>query len=783
MTTHSEDEAPLPHSTSSEPEPGAHTDPQHGDTQAGAPGHAHGEGGGTLLGRWQGLALLVVLLAAATIGFSSRGVSTPVGADASSDVFSAARASEAAAPAVAEPRPVGSDADAEAHALLSDRLAELGFETTTQESIGARTVSGADTDTGAGFGSAGYTRNLVATRPGTDPTGTIVLGTHIDSVPNAPGAADAGVGLAVILETVRALGPEAQRNDLVILLVDGEEPGLLGSQAFVDAHAGDLTEPVVVLNHEARGVSGRPTVTRSNGPMHPVYGAMPHPEFESLTGALFEFIPNDTDFTVYREAGWWGMDMAITDDSWAYHSPQDDAAHLDRGTLQHYGDMTLALTRDLAQRDLGALEERAGEQPVQTTAPWGIIALPPAAVGVISVLAPMALLAAVLVRRRRGELTLPGVLGGVLAGLGAVMFGAGAGALLWEAAAAASPEMLSQTTGEPVRAELFFVAELMAAAAVVAGAWVLARILITRQALLHGAAITMLLLLTSLGLLLPGLGMAMILPAAVAAIGALAAVLLPPAVGLVVRAVALVVVGWTLGAQISALMEFGIASSAGGLAGTTILTVAAAAPLFLGRQVRAHHRARRPHRVLIPVLPAVLAIGLTLGASAVTLASPEPIQERVTAHVDGSSGQTTWEATGTTDWGEQLDGTTATTELEPLTYDLRADTADGRTDAELTITAPRDASEFLLVPEEGTLTDVTVDGTPVRAEGGLGEVRIVGVRAGQTITIEFSLAAGAELTVRETIFEPSLAGGWTEPAEDVSLVQPRVTVSSTIRTS
>ena len=57
-------------------------------------------------------------------------------------------------------------------------------------------------------------RNLVATRPGSDPTGTLVLATHIDSVPHGPGAADAGVGLAVILETVRATAPTVPQQQV-----------------------------------------------------------------------------------------------------------------------------------------------------------------------------------------------------------------------------------------------------------------------------------------------------------------------------------------------------------------------------------------------------------------------------------------------------------------------------------------------------------------------------------------------------------------------------------------
>lgn len=375
--------------------------------------------------------LLLVLLAVAVAGFAFRGVTAPRDAAAPEDVFSAERAAASVAPVVAVSRPMGSAENDSAHEELAAQLSALGFEIETQEGIGTRVLDGE--------ASAGYVRNLVATRPGTDPTGTVVLASHIDSVPGAPGAADAGVGLAVILETARALGPETLRNDLVILLVDGEERGLLGSDAYLAGPGQELTAPVVVLNHEARGISGRPLVTRASGPMHAVIGSSPSPEFESFTDALFGIIPNYTDFSSYRDAGWWGMDMAIIDEAWAYHSAQDDAAHLDDGTLQHYGELTLALTRDLGDRDLGALQDRADEHPVQTTAPWGVVQVPPLVMTVLGLLAPLAVLAAMLVRRRRMEVTLPGAVVGAVVGLLVLVGGVLAAFQLWSATAAATP--------------------------------------------------------------------------------------------------------------------------------------------------------------------------------------------------------------------------------------------------------------------------------------------------------------------------------------------------------
>ncbi|GAA4526877.1 M28 family peptidase [Brachybacterium paraconglomeratum] len=741
--------------------------------------------------RWHAAVLLLILLAVVVAGFAFRGVTAPRDAGAPEDAFSAERAAAAVAPVVAAPRPLGSTENDDAHEELAGQLSALGFEIESQEGIGTRVQEDE--------ASAGYVRNLIATRPGTDPTGTVVLATHIDSVPGAPGAADAGVGLAVILETARALSPEALRNDLVILLVDGEERGLLGSDAYLAGPGKELLAPVVVMNHEARGISGRPLVTRANGPMHAVIGATPSPEFESFTDALFGIIPNYTDFSSYRDAGWWGMDMAIIDESWAYHSAQDDAAHLDTGTLQHYGELTLALTQDLGERDLSALQDRADEHPVQTTAPWGVVQVPPLMLTVLGLLAPLAVLATLLVRRRRSEVTLRGAAMGAVVGLLVLVGGVLAAFQLWSSTAAATPEMLSQTMGEPVRAELFLLAELMIAAAVVSAGWVNARLLISRTAVLLGAALVVMTLLAVLGVYSPALGSSMILPAAIAALGILLAALLPPLPGLMVRVLAVLPTGWMLGTQLSALAEFGIASAAGGLAGTALIGLGAACPLLLGSSLRrsgdrpadqpsrraADRRgrapvdprarpARRPHRLLIPVLPAVLATGLAIGGSAWTLAAPEPTQEQVIAHVDGGTGETTWEVSGSTEWGRSLDGTSAASDIAVPTVSVQGASAGPQ---EISIDAPREASALTLETSGGLLTDITVDGVPVDSADGLEQLMIHGVRAGQTVHVTATVPPDAQLTLLETSYDPTLAAGWVAPDDGVSLMQPRMEVS------
>ena len=84
---------------------------------------------------------------------------------------------------------------------------------------------------------AGTIQNLMARLPGTVGGKAILLVCHYDSVATASGASDDGSGVATLLETARALraGPPI-KNDVIFLFTNGEEVGLLGTQAFVKQH-------------------------------------------------------------------------------------------------------------------------------------------------------------------------------------------------------------------------------------------------------------------------------------------------------------------------------------------------------------------------------------------------------------------------------------------------------------------------------------------------------------------------------------------------------------------
>jgi hypothetical protein len=248
-------------------------------------------------------------------------------------------------------RPVGSIAHASARAYLIDALEELGLEPQVQRATAVR-------PTGEIIRAA-HVANIVARIPGTNSSGAVVIASHYDSVPNSPGASDAGHGVAAILETVRALRAGATlRNDVIVLITDAEETGLLGAQAYVDEHpwAGDTG---IVLNAEARGHTGPVMMfrtTRHNGRMiRALAHAAPHPWAESLANEVFRRMPNDTDLTVFEAAGYAGMDFAHVHGLTHYHTPLDNFENADPRSLQHHGSYLLSLARAFGDMDLAQL--------------------------------------------------------------------------------------------------------------------------------------------------------------------------------------------------------------------------------------------------------------------------------------------------------------------------------------------------------------------------------------------------------------------------------------------
>jgi hypothetical protein len=294
--------------------------------------------------------LLVVFLA--VIGLYQLNPPMPVEPNAPLVEFSSSRAMEHLKIIAQKPHPIGSPAHTKVRDYIFDRLTAL--ELTPQ--IQTTTVLNPKWGTPI---VAGTVRNIIAKLPGTDNTKAISIVAHYDSVTNGPGASDDGVGVAAMLETLRSLKLGSPlKNDVIFLFSDGEEPGLLGAKAFADEHLW-AKEVGVVLNFEARGNSGPSLMFETgsnNGRLIREFAkAVPHPVASSLFYSIYKLLPNDTDFTIFKDAGLTGLNFSFIDGLVRYHTQSDNLANVSSRSLQHHGENMLALTRRLGNTDLNQI--------------------------------------------------------------------------------------------------------------------------------------------------------------------------------------------------------------------------------------------------------------------------------------------------------------------------------------------------------------------------------------------------------------------------------------------
>lgn len=95
--------------------------------------------------------------------------------------------------------------------------------------------------------------NVVADLVGSElPDELVIVGGHLDSWDGAEGAVDNGTGCSTTLEAARLLvaaGAKPKRT-IRFMLWSGEEQGLLGSKAYVDAHPELVERTQIVLVHD-----------------------------------------------------------------------------------------------------------------------------------------------------------------------------------------------------------------------------------------------------------------------------------------------------------------------------------------------------------------------------------------------------------------------------------------------------------------------------------------------------------------------------------------------------
>lgn len=750
-------------------------------------------------------AYLVSLVAVALLGIIGALASPspdPLGADAPADVFSAERASAHIEAISSAPRPPGSAAHSAARSILVGVLDDLGWDTAVETGVGWTVQPGESTQRG------GRVHNIVATRDGSDPTGTVILAAHYDTVRGSPGAGDDGIGVGTVLEVARALDAgSAPRNDVVVLLTDGEEAGLLGAQQFTSSND-DLRAPVVVLNHEARGNSGVPTtfrMTSPNGALLDVLGGAPGANADSLTQLMFEALPNDTDFRRFSEAGFHAYDTAVAGGSAYYHSPLDTPDRLSRESLQHMGVTALAAARELAASDLSFIDE--GGNSVVSTYPWGLLHAPRAVEIVGALVLAVAVGCVVVVRIRRREYTGGQVGGAAAVALLAGALAAGAAFLPWWAAQALAPGMSAPVADEPYRPALFQVA------AVLAAAGVLVTVLVwwgrrRPPAAFTCGALAFLAVVALLGTPFPGVATAVILVSLPTTLGLLVAVMLPPdrawwrLAAITIGALPSVIWG-----SLAVVVSFDAGLLFGApLAGIFVaLTIAATLPLW-----EPLVPAIRPPSGIAGSLALTVAVALlctVLAGYANRDGATDPRQEYLWYALDSDSDTAVWASPDgpRSEWSRALltdppallptefpwrpdrplhSGPAPVAPLPPPDIEVLDDETRGSVrEVRLRLTSPREAQAVGLWVDEDTayVHGATVDGYRAESGDGFGFLFWAPRRTGVEVTLTLGMRAGeVGLRVADLSDDLSSIPGYESPADRV-VVLPTVAVGRSLQ--
>lgn len=239
------------------------------------------------------------------------------------------------------PRPIGSAANDRCRERILDELRRIGLQPEVHEAFGAS----------ARFSCAGTVRNVVCRLRGVDSFASsgassdrsgeaILCMAHLDSVGAGPGVGDDLAGVAAWIEVARALiqgGPLGR--DVIFLFEDGEEHGLLGAEVFAASHpwASDIG---AVVNLEGRGTTG-PSRLFETGPgnewiVRAFADEASAPSSTSVSSEIYKRMPNDTDYTVWRDRGVPGLNFAFIGGVSRYHTALDDLAHLSEDSLQHH---------------------------------------------------------------------------------------------------------------------------------------------------------------------------------------------------------------------------------------------------------------------------------------------------------------------------------------------------------------------------------------------------------------------------------------------------------------
>ncbi|MBQ5940699.1 M28 family peptidase, partial [Massilia sp. AB1] len=270
-----------------------------------------------------------------------------------------ARAMEHVAALSVAPRPIATEANAEARGYILEQLRAMGFAPEVQRATVRRSVVSFGVHT-----SIGVVNNIVVRIPGHRQDRlrrpALLLATHYDSGTATLGAARAAAPVAALLETARALrreaaGTNASANDIVLLFADGEHVGGLGTKGFVEQHP--LARRIgLALRFDSAGSGGPLRLFAASGAgkdaLRGWARAAPDVGGTSLAAELMPPMPQHPDIGPLAELDAPVLLFANTEQRFDGERANDTLERLERASLLHMGDVMLRLAREFGEAPL-----------------------------------------------------------------------------------------------------------------------------------------------------------------------------------------------------------------------------------------------------------------------------------------------------------------------------------------------------------------------------------------------------------------------------------------------
>lgn len=273
------------------------------------------------------------------------------------------------------PRPVASVARDQALAMVEQEAKAAGAQVTRQKGVVADAAARAFV----------FADDVVAVMPGVHPerAARVLIVAHADSVANVCGAGDDGFGVAIALETLRALkGPAPADGDVVVAITGQEEESVVAGGALWNRSP---ERADVVINLDSGGTQGPFTLYQTRGGSAPLglalMRAAPWTFASSVIDGFTQIFLADlgdsrTELGAFTAKNGKGASLGLLGGRRCYHAACDHFARADQAALPAATATVLALARTYASLPKDTIAADSGDGVFLRVPGVGLVALP-----------------------------------------------------------------------------------------------------------------------------------------------------------------------------------------------------------------------------------------------------------------------------------------------------------------------------------------------------------------------------------------------------------------------